>query len=204
MCSLIIDGEADSLSEPVPIINNAGRGKLVSVRTLREATTAAFVALAAAAVVAVPRANAIVLLPKTPEQVEASASRARAMSALPTYPLLEAQRNIDKLLEDQDAFRTCVTLGLPTGRLQMPTVLENGFFLNLELSATDPKALRAAAEVYTIDAAKANEYLTYAEAAQIDSDAAATKQNLDLAFSAVDRCKASLMQVLAQLPASMR
>ena len=145
----------------------------------------------------VPSADAVYVLPKPEAQVEASASRARALSALPTYPILESQRNIEALLADEETFRTCVALGLPTGRLQMPTILEGGIFLNLELGATEPDALRAAAAAYAVDAAKANEYLAYAEGAQMDKDLAEVTRNLDVAFSAVQRCKVSLQRVVA-------
>ena len=141
-------------------------------------------------------AHAVVLLPAPKAQREASASRARALSALPTYPILAAQRDILALLADQEAFRKCVTLGLPMGRLQMPPMLEDGVFLNLELGAVDPSAVRAAARAYTVDASKANEYLVYAEGAQMDKNSAETSKYLDDAFEAVDRCRVSLQRVL--------
>ena len=38
------------------------------------------------------------LLPKSAEQIDADAFRARALSAQPAYPILEAQRNLQLLL----------------------------------------------------------------------------------------------------------
>ena len=126
------------------------------------------------------------------------------MSASPSFPLLDAQSKIDALLADREAFRTCVTLGLPTGRLQMPVMLESGVFLNMELLAADGAALRAAAQAYAVDAARANEYLTFAEAAQLDGNPPEVAKNLDAAFDAVERCSESLRQMLAQMPAAAR
>ena len=97
--------------------------------------------------------------------------------------------------------RPFTAAGLPTGVLQMPIRMEKGVFLNLELSVTDPTALRAAAEAYMQDAAKAEEYLTYAEGAQLQGDSESIRAYLDSAFAAAKRCQTSLQRVLAQLPA---
>ena len=43
-------------------------------------------------------------------------------------------------------------------------------------------------------------YVTYAEGAQMVGDSAGVEENLDVAFAAARRCKASLQRVLAQLP----
>ena len=170
-----------------------------------DATAAALISLATAMVAAflvmlafAPPADAVVLLPKTNEQKEQSASRARALTAAaPAFPIQAAQGGVDALLADEETFRAIVAMGLPTGSLQMPPRIEKGVFLNLELSATDPTALRAAAEAYTQDAAKAEEYLTYAEGAQLQGDNERIRANLDAAFAAVQRCKTSLQRVLA-------
>ena len=130
-----------------------------------------------------------------------SAARARALSANPVVPLLSAQKAIDALLAKEDTFRDVVTMGLPTGRLQMPPMLEPGVVLNLELGAKDPAELRAASQEYAAAASKADELLTYAEAAQLQGDQASIRQNLDGAFAAVARCKLSLQRMLAALPA---
>ena len=164
------------------------------------AVTTALVAAALASLVFASSADAVVLLPQPKEQAEASAARARALRATPSYPLLEAQRNIEALLADREAFRTCVALGLPTGRLQMPATISQGAFLNLELVASNPAALRAAAQAYAVDASKANEYLAYAERAQMDQSAAEVTEYLDVAFSAAERCATSLQRILAQAP----
>ena len=167
---------------------------VASLIVLKTALAAAFIVCAAYAA----PADAIVMLPETKVQAEARSSRARATSAAPaTFPVLDALNKIEVLLADESTFRTCVTLGLPTGRYQMPTLLDDGVFLNLELGATDAAALRAAAQAYSVDALKANEYLTRAEAAQMDDSSAEVTQNLDVAFSAAVRCKASLQKVLA-------
>lgn len=173
-----------------------------------DATAAALISLATAMVAAflvmlafAPPADAVVLLPKTNEQKEQSASRARALTANPAFPVQAAQRGVDALLADEETFRAVVTMGLPTGVLQMPIRMEKGVFLNLELSVTDPTALRAAAEAYMQDAAKAEEYLTYAEGAQLQGDSESIRAYLDSAFAAAKRCQTSLQRVLAQLPA---
>ena len=156
--------------------------------------------VAALSAQAAPPAAAVVLLPKTKEQVEASASRARLLDAMPTFPLLDAQRRIDALLADEAPYRTVVTLGLPTGQLQMPPQIETSVLLGLEFRTTDAAALRAAAGEYALAAAKAEELITYAEEAQLQKDSAAIGQNLDGAFAAVATCKASLQRMLAVLP----
>jgi hypothetical protein len=190
------------------ISDAAGGGKGAPAYRSRDAAAAtaaavmtALVAAALASLAFASPADAIVVLPKPQDQVEASAARARALSALPTFPLLEAQRNIEMLLADQESFRTCVALGLPTGRLQMPAMLESGVFLNLELVAKDPAALRTAAQAYMLDASKANEYLAYAEGAQIEkASATQVAEYLDVAFAAVERCSANLQRILVQAP----
>ena len=149
-----------------------------------------------------PPAAAIVLLPKTKEQVEASASRARLLDAMPTFPLLDAQRRIEVLIADEQAYRTVVALGLPTGQLQMPPMIESSVFMGLELRTTDLTVLRAAASEYTMAAFKADELLTYAEGAQLQKEDAAIRQHLDGAFAAVATCKSSLQRMLAVLPAA--
>lgn len=151
---------------------------------------------------AAPPTAAVVLLPKTKEQVEASASRARLLDAMPTFPLLDAQRRIEALLADEASYRTVVALGLPTGQLQMPPMIETSVLLGLELRTTDAAVLRAAASEYAVAASKAEELLTYAEEAQLQKDSAAIRQNLDGAFAAVATCKASLQRMLAVLPTS--
>ena len=149
---------------------------------------------------AAPPAAAVVLLPKTKEQVEASASRARLLDAMPTFPLLDAQRSIEMLLADEATYRTVVALGLPTGQLQMPPMIETSVLLGLELRTTDAAVLRAAASEYAVAASKADELLTYAEEAQLQKDSGAIRQNLDGAFAAVATCKSSLQRMLAVLP----
>lgn len=175
-----------------------------AVSPLQEKQKSTAVVLAFLLAYSSPPANAIVVLPKSKEQVEASASRARALSANPALPITAAQRGIDALLADEEAFRAVVTMGLPTGPLQMPPALEKGVFLNLELSATDPAALRAAAQAYMLEAAKADENLTYAEGAQLQGDSESIRTNLDAAFAAVRKCQASLQRVLAEVPAASR
>ena len=189
------------------IFRDAAGGSRASTPAFRnaDATAAALVSLATALCAAflvnlafAPPAGAIVVLPKTNEQKEQSASRARALTAAaPAFPIQAAQGGVDALLADEETFRAIVAMGLPTGSLQMPPRIEKGVFLNLELSATDPTALRAAAEAYTQDAAKAEEYLTYAEGAQLQGDNESIRANLDAAFAAVQRCKTSLQRVLA-------
>lgn len=161
------------------------------------ALTTALTAAVLATFASMPPVGAIVTLPRSQEQIEASVSRARALSAVPTFPLLSALQRIEALQADEATFRTCVTLGLPTGRLQMPPMLESGLFLNLELAAADPTALRAAAQAYTADALQANQYLAYAEAAQQQQEGAEISKYLDAAFLAVERCSASLQRALA-------
>lgn len=206
---MVSDGMlAISIASGVLIFGDAAGGSKDRTPVLRaDATSAALISLVTALLAAflvvlsfAPPAGAVIVLPRTKEQIEQSAQRARALAANPVFPVQAAQRGIDMLLADEAAFRAVVTMGLPTGSLQMPTRLEKGVFLNLELSATDPTALRAAAEAYVQDSMKAEEYLTYAEGAQLQGDSESIGANLDLALGAAKRCKASLQQVLAQLP----
>tara|TARA_B110001452_G_scaffold245710_1_gene230545 strand:- start:551 stop:928 length:378 start_codon:yes stop_codon:yes gene_type:complete len=123
---------------------------------------------------------------------------------MPTFPLLDAQRRIEALVADEESYRTCVALGLPTGKLQMPPMIQSSVFQGLELRATDLAVLRAEASEYAVAASKAEELLTYAEGAQLEKDDAAVRQNLDGAFAAVAKCKSSLERMLAVLPTAER
>jgi len=117
---------------------------------------------------------------------------------------LDAQRRIEALVADEESYRTCVALGLPTGKLQMPPMIQSSVFQGLELRATDLAVLRAEASEYAVAASKAEELLTYAEGAQLEKDDAAVRQNLDGAFAAVAKCKSSLERMLAVLPTAER
>ena len=47
---------------------------------------------------------------------------------LPIYPVLAAKASVDGLLANKEEFRNLIRLGLPTGALQLPPVINMGLF----------------------------------------------------------------------------
>ena len=55
------------------------------------------------------------------KSLRSPASGASAVNA-EIFPILAARETVNKLLEDEETFRTMVTIGLPTGSLQMVSI----------------------------------------------------------------------------------
>ena len=68
--------------------------------------------------------------------------------SISVYAILQAQRTTQRLLADEDTFRTMVAIGLPTGSLQMPPQLLFSSFKKLEDTVSDPGAFMDAAIEY--------------------------------------------------------
>jgi hypothetical protein len=83
--------------------------------------------------------------------------------SLPIFPVLGAQRTLDRLLSEEDQFRRLLKAGFPTGELQTPPIISPQLFERLEARATDVESLREAARAYVRDARDADELLAFAQ-----------------------------------------
>lgn len=83
--------------------------------------------------------------------------------SLPIFPVLGAQRTLERLLSEEDQFRRLLKAGFPTGELQTPPILSPQLFERLEARATDVESLREAARAYVRDARDADELLAFAQ-----------------------------------------
>ena len=135
-------------------------------------------------------------------------------ASLPIFPVLGAQRTLDRLLSEEAQFRRLLKAGLPTGELQAPPILSPQLFERLEARAADVQSLREAARAYVRDARDADELLALAqrsrrlgreaEAARRLGEAAVREAELDdyldKALRACRRASHALARVVTLLP----
>lgn len=134
--------------------------------------------------------------------------------SLPIFPILGAQRSLERLLSEEALVRKLIKAGMPTGDVQSPPVLSPLLFERLEARAADPAALREAARAYVRDARDADELFGFAqrsrrlgsqaEAAQRTGEAAVRDAEvdgyLDKALLACELASQALARVVALLP----
>lgn len=134
--------------------------------------------------------------------------------SLPLFPVLGAQRSIDRLLADEEQFRRLLKAGFPTGELQTPPVLSPLLFERLEARAVDAAALREAAQAYVREARDVDELVAFAQRSRrLGSEAevalrlgeaavrdAEVDEYLDKALLACRRASQALGRIVSLLP----
>ena len=134
---------------------------------------------------------------------------------LPIFPILGAQRTLDKLLAEEVVFRSLIKTGLPTGELQLPPVIAPSLFERLASRVRDAEALREAGKCYVREARDADELVAFAmrslslgkqaEAEKRVAEAASREVELDeyleRAMAAAQRASLALARVVTLLPA---
>ena len=134
---------------------------------------------------------------------------------LPIFPILGAQRTLDKLLAEEVVFRSLIKTGLPTGELQLPPVIAPSLFERLASRVRDAEALREAGMCYVREARDADELVAFAmrslslgkqaEAEKRVAEAASREVELDeyveRAMAAAQRASLALARVVTLLPA---
>ena len=116
---------------------------------------------------------------------------------LPTFPVLGAQANIERLLENEVSFRKLIVAGFPTGSLQLPPILAPSLFETLEGRVADPPALRVAAKTYLREARDADELIAFAIRSRAEDE---RERYLDGGLAALRRCQDALRQIVVLLP----
>lgn len=136
---------------------------------------------------------------------------------LPIFPILGAQRTLDKLLAEEQLFRSLIKTGLPTGELQLPPVISPTLFERLASRVRDAEAeaLREAGMCYVREARDVDELVAFAmrslslgkqaEADKRVAEAAAREVELDdyldRAMRAARCASTALARVVTLLPA---
>ena len=135
--------------------------------------------------------SAITLLPVSP-----------AVGEAPVFPVLAARASVSKLLEEEETYRTMVTIGLATGNLQMPPLLSFKLFQQLEPSVTDPGTFMDAAIEYVEYARDANDLTELARLSRTNGgDPGAVQDYLDRSLIAAKGAAKALDRMVPLLPA---
>mmetsp|Transcript_24460 Transcript_24460/g.78615 ORF Transcript_24460/g.78615 Transcript_24460/m.78615 type:complete len:186 (-) Transcript_24460:105-662(-) len=135
--------------------------------------------------------------------------------SISVYAILQAQRTTQRLLADEDTFRTMVAIGLPTGSLQMPPQLLFSSFKKLEDTVSDPGAFMDAAIEYVEYTRDANDLVELAALDRKNGDpndprtAIAVQDHLDRSMVAARGAAKALDKMVPLLgpvagPASMK
>ena len=120
---------------------------------------------------------------------------------LDVFPILSAQKDVQKLLEDEETFRTMVTIGLPTGSLQMPPNILFNLFKRLENQTRDPGEFMDAAIEYIEYARDANDLIALARLSRTNGGGPAAVQDyLDRAMIAAKGAGKALNTMVPLLP----
>ena len=122
-------------------------------------------------------------------------------SALPVLPILAAQSDATRLLADEQTFRTMVTIGLTSGALQLPPVLEFKLFQRLEPVVKDSGVFMDAAIEYVEYARDANDLLRLAQLSRTNGGGPqATSDYLDRCVEATRGAARALDRMVPLLP----
>ena len=119
------------------------------------------------------------------------------------FPILAAQRDVQRLLKDEASFRTMVSIGLPSTSLPMPPLLSFSVFKRIEESARDPGAFMDGAIEYVEYSRDANDLLRLAEVARAtggERAAASVADYLDRAMEAARGSERALARLVPLLP----
>ena len=124
-------------------------------------------------------------------------------ASMDIFPIISAQRDVQKLLEDEETFRTMVTIGLPTGNLQMPPSILFNLFKRLETKTRDPDAFMDAAIEYIEYTRDANDLIQLARMARTNGGGPLAVQDyLDRAIFAAQGSAKALNVMVPLLPGS--
>jgi hypothetical protein len=123
--------------------------------------------------------------------------------ALYIFPILQAQKDARVLLEDEQTFRTMITIGLPTSgtSVQVPPNLSFSLFKRIENSAIDPGEFMDAAIEYIEYTRDANDLVELARMARTNGGGRlAVADYLDRAVEAVKGSDRALARMVPLLP----
>mmetsp|Transcript_37965 Transcript_37965/g.91070 ORF Transcript_37965/g.91070 Transcript_37965/m.91070 type:complete len:139 (+) Transcript_37965:1-417(+) len=131
----------------------------------------------------------------------ATATAAWAADGATVMPILGAQQNVRKILEDEQTFKTVVQLGLPLGTLQMPPNLQFSLFRGLENKVRDPGDFMDAAIEYIEYARDANDLFQLAQMSRTNGNGiAAAMDYVDRALVSVRGAGKALDRMVPLLP----
>ena len=116
-------------------------------------------------------------------------------------PILGAQRDVRKLLDDQDTFRTMVSIGLPTTSLPTPQTIFFSSFQKLENYTKEPGAFMDAAIEYIEYARDLDDLVELARRSRTNGGGpAATQDYLERALVAAKGASKALDRMVPLLP----
>ena len=131
----------------------------------------------------------------------ANRPRAPAGQGSLVYEVLAAQAAVKKLLDDEDTFRTMVSIGLPTPAGYVPPQLSFSLFKKLEGDASDPGVFMDAAIEYVEYARDASDLVELARLSRTNgAGPAATQDYLDRALIAARGAGKALQRMVPLLP----
>lgn len=132
-----------------------------------------------------------------------TSDRIGAMTTVDSYAVLSAQRDVRRLLDDEETFRSMVTIGLPTGSLQMPPQILFNLFKRLEGSTRDPGEFMDAAIEYVEYSRDANDLIELARLTRTNGGGPQALQDyLDRAMAAAKGAARALDRMVPLLPST--
>ena len=128
-------------------------------------------------------------------------------SSLQTFAIEQAQKDVKALLADEDTFKTMVTIGIPTGNLQMPPQIMFSAFKKLEERVSDPDAFMDAAIEYVEYSRDANDLIALVALDRRNGGRGmqdAIQDHLDRSLVAARGCAKALDRMVPLLPAETK
>lgn len=123
--------------------------------------------------------------------------------ATSSFEILAAQAAAKKLLDDEETYKTMVTMGLPTSSLSMPPNLPFGLFKKYEPLVKDPDTFMDAAIEYVEYARDGNDLLALARMARTNGGGpSAVKDYVERAFESARGAAKALDRLVPLLPPS--
>ena len=128
-------------------------------------------------------------------------ARRQLDSKPPIFPILAAQGDVKRLLDDEETFRTMITIGLPTGNLQMPPEIAFTSLKALEDCVKDPGTFMDASIEYVEYSRDANDLIALAKMSRTNGGGPRAVQDyLDRSLEAAKDCARALDRMVPLLP----
>jgi hypothetical protein len=121
--------------------------------------------------------------------------------SLNVFAIIVAQRDVRKLFEDEDTFKTMMRIGIPTGNLQVPPQISFSAFKKLEPRVSDPGAFMDAAIEYVEYSRDANDLVELARLSRTNgAGPAALDDYVDRSLAAARGAAKALDRMVPLLP----